>query len=236
MKKFLLLLIVLASAGAAAQEFATDEILKLSKIVQNSEDPTKRDSAIVEMERLYSSVSEVEKPIVSKLIFTVKDLNTEKKHLVPAKSVSELTKDDLKDFRVNEDKFKEATFIHYKRWGGDTRFVPYISIKNNNLRLRLVTEYKGRDWIFMDKVQFIIDGEKYEYTVYPERDVQSQYVYERDDQTGTDYIINLLYKIANSKNKVEIRMSGKGKYDSYIPDGTKGHLKKILNLYEKLKK
>ncbi len=232
MKKLLLFAMVLMAIAFKAQT-QEEEIKQLSNLVSLAKDnPAKKDSAIVQMMVLKAKTKN---PIVAeyskKAIDTFNELSELQKNVISAKSINELSKDDLKNFKVNDDKFKEITFIHHKRESGI--LYNYLSLKNGFLNMRLVASYSGKSWVFFDKVIILADGSKYEIPFEEtDRTVGSGYVYEVGDIRATPEIIEILRKIASS-SLVEIRFSGKYQDDQKLGKYPHQVIKETLELYDK---
>lgn len=129
---------------------------------------------------------------------------------------SKVDKEKLKDFKVNEDKFKNSVFINHKKNTGN-RIRIYIGINSNEAFLRLVSDYHGSDWIFMNQVILLIDGNKYKYEISnPVRDIVSgSGVKEKSDALVNAELEVIVKAIAGSKGKVEIRFSGENKVEDF---------------------
>ena len=125
--------------------------------------------------------------------------------------VSKIPSDILKKFNTNEDKFTSITFLKHKKNNESLNL--YIGIKNNMPFLRMVCKYSGTNWVFFNKIIFLIDGVAYDY--YPKssskREVITGGVYERIDDLIIDYDDKqqlLINALANCKETLEIRFSG----------------------------
>lgn len=178
---------------------------------------------------------------------TVKNLSRKKANelisleFVDAKSIdlNTIDKKEKKGWEYEYDKFQGVTFIN-KKLHGPT--YPYIVVKDNGIMyLRFKAIYNSDDWVFFDKIIFLINGEKSEITPNKtERDISnSSYgvsVYESSDSVVDKKIFDLLTKIANSENNVDYRFSGsKGVRDYTMTKHQKQVIKETLELYERLK-
>lgn len=143
---------------------------------------------------------------------------------------------DKKIFRVEEDKFTGTVIIHHKKLYGSS-VMPYIVVSKAGLQLAVDFEYSGKDWIFMNKVTFLIDG--ITNTVNLEDVDRKPYggtVYERSTLFADDYLISIMKLMASSKNQVDLRFQGDyigdrinhRRFNPYIGD--------VLVLLESLKK
>ena len=237
MKKLMFLAFALCATNLFSQEKDSDKIMKMLDIVKNNMENKKvLDSLKIEIEKYKDSTDPVVKIMYPQTKSMIDDLVTMSKNNVQSKNLSELSKEDLKGFRIEEDKFKNRTFIYYKKWGFDTIFEPYIGIKNNSMYLRLKTEYKGNGWLFFDKVQFVINGKNYEYDAgETDREVISgANVSEVSDISVDENILNILNKIASSSGVVEFRLTGEKYQDFKLVDKEKQRIKSVLDLYKKL--
>lgn len=239
MKKILLMGAIGLSVFAFGQEKPDlKQIYSLADILKKSNNSKQRDSIIVEMKKVRDNLGDFDKTLANTFINVSQQLVDAKKTGVRAKSISDLSKADLKGFVVDEDKFKHTTFIT-NRWGmNNPAVLPYIAINEGNVYLRIKTQYYGSNWIFMDRVQFIIDGKDYSYQISePDRNVISASdLKESSDDIATDKQIEILNAIVGSKSNVSVRLSGQRYRDTNIDSGTKKKIKETLDLYEKLKK
>lgn len=243
MKKILFICALFVALFVNAQD-TDSEIVKLSELIKTAKEK--------------SNTSEKAKAVVDIMIFSAKTKNlvlrksadsavavlnnyalidkiAEEKDVVLSKSINDLSKDDLKGFKVENDKFRSITFITPKN---SSNKEPYISIKGGILNMRLKMEYYGDSWIFWDKTIIIYDGNKFEYNVgEPDREVSSSAkVTETSDIKMSTEMINKFRDIVNSKI-VEVRYSGsKGNKDFEMTDRIKDAIKNTIILYDKLKK
>lgn len=153
---------------------------------------------------------------------------------VESKSLSDIPKQDLKGFKIEDDKFKEITFISPKQM---PKIYAYIGIKNGEMNLRLVNYYSDKNWIYWRKAIFLYNGKRFEYIDdNVESNVTLNYVSERSDLKCTPEMIEALREISKA-DKVDVRLEGsKGVDDFVLPGYIKESLAKTLNLYDKLKK
>ena len=154
------------------------------------------------------------------------------------KDLSVLSKEDLKKFRVENDKFSGQTTIRPDFTYSDPTIRIKLVISDNMMFLYLISSYQGSDWIFMKNATLLIDGQKYEYTLSNEsQNVRTGYVTEY----STDYVkkdmMKIVEAIADSKEIIEVRFSGsKGVKDFKLPEKTRDRFAGMLNIYNKLKK
>lgn len=239
MKKLMFLALAFCASNLFSQEKDSDKIMKMLDIVKNNMENKKvLDSLKIEIEKYKDSTDPVVKIMYPQTKSMIDDLVTMSKNNVQSKNLSELSKDDLKKFRIEEDKFKNRKFIYYKKWGFETLFEPYIGIKNNSMYMRLKTRYQGSSWIFYDKIQFIINDKNYEFSVSePDRNVEyGNGVKEIADTPVDENILNILYLISDVNNKVSVRFTGKYSKDYNLYKSNQEKIKEFLDLYDKLKK
>jgi len=128
------------------------------------------------------------------------------------KNVKDLDRSLTKGLEFREDKFDNKTIISSK---GNNTIDPYIVILHptNLMVLRLKMNFNGNNWIYMDKATFLIDNIPYEYWFKnkPQRDVNGSsisMVNERADEVVDDKLKEIINKIMNTKDPVEVKFSG----------------------------
>ena len=234
MKKIFFLATILMAVTFNAQESDTQKLGKLLDVLKEKQDNKTVDSVAIELDKLKNTEDKAVQIMLPEAKALISDLRAENSNKVESKPISVLSKDDLKGFRLSDDKFKEVTYIEPKVMSSK---YPYIAIKKGNLNLRYVMEYYGSGWIFWDKVIFLYDGKRFEYSdSNTDRSVSSgAYVTERSDIKCSPEMIEALREIGNSE-KVEVRLSGKSVYDFELQKNSKEAIKKTIELYDKLKK
>lgn len=136
-------------------------------------------------------------------------------------------KDKFKDYNVSYDKFKKSAFVTHKKY--KHKFYIYLNLNEETSHIRISSRYLGNNWIFAEKIIFIIDNVNYELDfLSPERDVlNGGSVRESTDQAVMRNQLNVLKAICNSKTDIDMRFEGsKGVYD------TKLTLKEIQSIKE----
>lgn len=235
MKQFLFLVIMTIAVFDLKAQDLNDQVNKLSKLVElGNKSREKRDSVLIEIKKLEDVTTSVQlKNVANEAYNSIKELSDLEKHIVYSKSLSDLSKEDLKNFKTNEDKFREIAFIHHKR---EQDFYPYLSIKKGVLNMRLKAYYKGTSWVFFDNVIILSGGKRYNFS-FPNtsRDVGSGSVYEEGDIWVSPEILNELREISQN-NEVEIRYNGKYNYDKVLSKKEVIALREVIELYDKLKK
>lgn len=239
MKKLLFVFFIGLSMGINAQESDQKKLMTLLTLMNESvNNSVKLDSISNEIRILGETTKEpAVKLMAPKAVSAIQDVLISNRTAKPVTvDFNSLDKTFKRKYRVEEDKFKKAMFL-YDRVNLDYRLDPYISIKDNVLRLRLKTRYSGKDWLFFTKVQFIIDGKDYSYNAESdERNVHYGGVTESIDQTADENQIEILRAIVNASDKVNYRIDGKYSNDYTVSNYEKEHIKNVLDLYDLLTK
>ena len=144
-------------------------------------------------------------------------------------------KELLKKFNVSSDKFTDQTFVSHKK-NTHERLQLTMRITKNKAMLVLKTYYNGKDWLFIEHVTFLIDGETYNYFLKePTRDVQMGGVTEIGINFVNDDIKLMLEKALQSDKPVDVRFDGsKGNLDFVISKGDLQRLNESLELYRSI--
>ena len=213
MKKFLIICTALMTIFSVNAQTQNDEINKLSELLRlslNSSKQSVKDSVLVEMKKITeNSQFEETKRLGNISITKLQQLNNLTKELVYSIPLSELSQDDLKGFKVKEDKFRKVTFIHHKLEGRD---YPYLVITADNLlSMRIVMKYYGSNWIFFDKIIFLCNDETFEIK---DLDVDRKIggpdsVYETADFRVDNSLYTFFYKAFQSGKDIEYQLRGK---------------------------
>lgn len=147
----------------------------------------------------------------------------------------------LKPLQENYDKVQGITFYMastYPQYVADRSFVlPYLGVKDENITLRLMFNYTGREWVFFKNVIVAVDGESHQKTIkYSDiqRDNGYGFVWENADIVASYEDVELLKKIANSEETI-IRFSGDRTYDLTVSASDKTAIKQVLDAYDALK-
>ena len=136
-------------------------------------------------------------------------------------------KEKFKDYNVSYDKFKKSAFVTHKKY--KHKFYIYLNLNEETSHIRMSSRYLDNNWIFTEKIIFIIDNVNYELDfLSPERDVlNGGSVRESTDQAVMKNQMKILKAICNSKSDMDMRFQGsKGVYD------TKLTLKEIQSIKE----
>lgn len=240
MKKFLIICTALMAIFSVNAQTQNDEFNKLSELLRLSLDSSKQsviDSILVEMKKITeNSQFEETKRLGNLSITKLQQLNNLTKEIVHSRPLSELSEDDLKGFKVKEDRFKKVTFIHHKLEG---RNYPYLVITADNLlSMRIVMNYSGSNWIFFDKIIFLCNDETFEVK---DLDVDRTIggpnsVYETADFRVDNSLYSFFYKAFESRKDIEYQLSGKYSYNGKLKSSEIKVLLSVFYLYSKLKK
>lgn len=145
----------------------------------------------------------------------------------------------LSRLRKEEDKVEGITWYesnsqpYYENYG--CYALPYIGEKGSSVWLRFRMNYTGDNWVFFEKVIFVVDGEKTtKYYDYYDVNRDNGYgdVWENVDISPSSSDIELLKKIANS-TETTIRFQGDDyHYDFTVPSSQKQGIKDVLAAYD----
>ena len=232
--------------------------LAMTANAQTVEEETTALNDLISVAKSKTEVNEKAQAVVNIMVFGAKSKNEETKKsadaavaelnnykiidklvaqsgVVFSKAISVLSKEDLKNFRVEEDKFRNITFLTPKIYG--TTKSAYLGIKEDVLKFHLVMEYNGSGWIFWNKAIFLYNGKTFEFTdENVKRDVSSgANVSERSDYVADTDMITALREMVNTE-KVDVRFSGEKVHDFEMSKQTKKSIALALELYDKLKK
>lgn len=149
---------------------------------------------------------------------------------------SNLKRVERKGFYLEEDKFRQLEFLTPNTVSNNQRYFYLSQNKEGKINLFYKLIFSGKNWIFFEKVIFLIDGKIYEIsnfktnnTVYLGGVSEVAHIY------CNEKTIDVLRKIPNS-NEVLMRLQGdNGVKDFKFSKGNKKDVKKILTLYDKLK-
>lgn len=145
----------------------------------------------------------------------------------------------LAGFNSKHDKVTGNSFYKSKNYPKyiDTRsyVLPYIGENDGRYWVRLKFNYTGDDWIFWEELTFLIDGERYYKTIgysNVERDNDSGDVWEYYDYSPSSSDMEMLEKIANSKETI-VRFEGdRYHYDLTVSAEDKAAIKQVVDAYK----
>lgn len=240
MRKLLFVITTMFCSSTLFSQSVNEDVAKLGKLTDvlkvNTVDSSKLDSVRTEAQKIYQTTTSIQiKQFAKKIMSMASDIKNVNATAKPMKMPFEnLEKDFKKKFSLDIDKFKNIGFIEVKNISYP--FEPYLSVKENIVRLRLKSKYKGSDWVFFDRVIFLINGKNYEYKVDDtDTKVLSAYsVMEKSDISVDENVLDILRLIANTEEKIEYRFEGKKHSDDKLSKQNKESIKLILELYDKL--
>lgn len=222
------------------------EALKLSNSFdQIGEVTLQSESKLKSLRSQYNSAAEDVKKAVTNLAVLEKAEADYRALVAQEKArVEEEGKAALGRLNTEEDRVNKITFYIPSAYPEyvDTRSYAlcYIGLSGSSSPyLHVKYHYTGDDWIFWDKLTFLIDGvNKYRTYSYSElnRDHERGVVWEYADVGATDEDIQLFKSIAASGETI-IRFEGDGgkRYDLTVSQADKNAIKDILAAYEYLK-
>ncbi len=189
-------------------------------------------NAITKAQQMYDKLSDAEKKKVENY-----NILSE----APAKLKEAKLQRALSRLRIQTDEVEGITWYLSKSepYYADSRsyVMPYIGKSSTNTWLKLRYHYTGKEWVFFDTVTIVIDDEKYEKSF-------SSFEVKRDHDTEVwEYVhtypsredIDMLKKIASSKETV-IRFKGDTKhFDFTVSQNDKNGITDVLTAYELLK-
>lgn len=145
-------------------------------------------------------------------------------------------KPNLLKLKKIKDEFEGITWYkttQFHNWNVNNKVYVYVGETERNAWTRIYVSYFGDDWIFFDKIIFLVDGDPIElpFDDYKEKktEVVSGGVYEWVDVLGADYAI-LLSRIIMAKT-VKIKLSGKYSYSWTLSKSEKEGIKDAVYGY-----
>lgn len=142
-----------------------------------------------------------------------------------------------KDFRANVDEFQKTAFYFHPlapRYTNVNWIYPYIGKAGDRVYLRIKFQYKADDWLFINKVQFLIDGEVVDFSHGAfKRDHSGGEIWEWADLEVNPAVISVMKAIVASKS-TKVRYTGNTYHkDREITAREKKAMKETLEVYEK---
>lgn len=248
MKKLFTFLMLMICFSVFAQESSTNEKDALNRVMFNSVNKLFTNIKSDEERELWlSELTKIEEKTKDKeLIEQVKikkdsiaKLNLPKTSF-DFQDISTLNPKENKEYEFDFDKFKGRYFVHPKNaWRTDFILDPYISYKNGKALIFLNIRYFGSNWVFHDKVKFIVNNNVIDFPISkPETKVLSAgKVKEYSSNLLSSEEIEILRQIANSEQDVDIRFESDTKAsDNKINKKTRNHIKLLLDFFDKYKK
>lgn len=143
-----------------------------------------------------------------------------------------------KDFRIEKDDFSNDDIKWYRpkaspKFANKNGIYCYFATQNDKLtKLKFRVQYYNDDWLFFDKIQFLVDGKAFDYIPSKTNTDSGNggYIWEWLDEDLTDADKELIYALSNAK---EAKMKFIGKYSDVkiiTKEQAKG-IKQTLELY-----
>lgn len=204
----------------------------ITKIDSIGTDVKEYDTKLLSAITAYMVLSHEEKQKVPNAALVEEKITEYKQYKDNAKKKLKKTYDKMRDISFYEpySKPQYATSGKY--------FSAYIGSTDASEAFRLVFNYAGDDWLFIDNARLLVDGERY--TV-PLSNIQREYVsyysglYEHADFVASDDEIEMVKKIINSKETI-VRLNGEKYYSEFtLSDAAKKGIGEALEAYEGLK-
>lgn len=238
MKKLLLILSVFFFSFLSAQETDFDKIMAFAKIIMYNENIIVKEKAFADFKNLKNQTKEPAALVaISQMEGKLENLLNIDRVTYTANDVDFSDKKKFKEYRIENDKFKKATFIYAKGYYNPPDFNSYIVLNDGKINLRLETFYSGSGWLFMKKVIALVNDEKIEFDLYdPSRDLGYPKVSEKADNLVDENILKFMRAAADPNSDVEIRLQGEKYTDFKLSKMTKEKFSKILALYDEIKK
>jgi hypothetical protein len=141
------------------------------------------------------------------------------------------------NFRVESDEFKKTSFYSHPltpKYNNIDWIFPYIGKNGNNIYLRLKLQYEDDNWLFIKKVQFLIDGEVVDFASGNfDRDNDGGRIWEWADMSVGESTIKILEMISESSS-AKVRYTGAQYYDDReITSREKRVIRQTLMVYNK---
>lgn len=149
-------------------------------------------------------------------------------------------KPNLLKLKKRKDEFEGITWYKttsFNNGNVSNKIYVYVGETERNAWTRIYVSYFGEDWIFFDKIIFLVDGDPIElqFDDYKDKktEVVSGGVYEWVDVPGADYSI-LLSRIIMAET-VKVKLSGKYSYSWTLSKSEKEGIKDAVYGYYYLK-
>ncbi|MEL6919185.1 MAG: hypothetical protein AAFO99_15825 [Bacteroidota bacterium] len=141
-------------------------------------------------------------------------------------------------FRADKDEFKKISFYYHNltpKYINKDWVFPYIGKNESNVWMRFKMQYEDDDWLFINKVQFLIDGEPTDFASGSfKRDNNGGRIWEWGDIEVNEVMAIILRSIANSK-EAKVRYTGNQYHnDRTITTREKKVMLETLAVYDSL--
>jgi len=139
-----------------------------------------------------------------------------------------------KKFVRKYDKFKKQDVIQHKHLL-TSPLVPIIVVNNNCASLMIKYNYSGRDWVFADVVEILIDDEVNRIDLKDvDRKVSGSGVREINIEYASSKEIDILNKILSTNQEVMLRFSGKYRADFTLDKKELEAIRQLFSMYNEL--
>jgi len=165
----------------------------------------------------------------------------EKERIKEVREAVEKAKKRLSGLRSKKDEFNNVTWYRDRSsttYTNRSDIFLYFGIENGAklLPLRFRIQYYGDDWLFMQGVTFLIDGETFDYNPGSwERDNDAK-IWEWNDSAINPNSMKIIEKLINSKS-AKIRFKGRKYYDDKVITSRQiDAVKNVFEIYQSLEK
>lgn len=239
MKKFFIGLLFLAGGTALGQARGglTDStfLITLKEIGPVSE--SVRNHQLKMLDERLSEMTD-SNPYRTSYVAYRKDLNSMEFGNAYTKHIDSLSKTDMKGLKRSWDEFKMHYIIEAKN-AKYSPLSPFLIVDGLNVHLKLAVNYRGSDWIFMNRASVMTDEDLY--------DIIFDHEVKQDVFTGstvkewvyldaTPKIMAIMRNISTTSGDVKIRLEGEKYIDRKLTSTQVDDIRKIMSAYDKLKK
>jgi outer membrane murein-binding lipoprotein Lpp len=223
-------------------KYGTDKLLKDAQVYAQNKDINNLKQTLETLSHKHPSAPEIEKvkQLVTEVETTIKQ-EADAKNAVAKKEQEEKAKrlqEATSKMRSSKDEINNITWFN----SNDTPRYPksniyaYFGKKGDEPPfLRVVLEYDGSNWVFVEKFIIKVDENIHSYTPdynVVKRDNSGGKVWELYDFSGDLLAQVMLMEIVKSKKTI-IRFEGKDKYVDYtLSDKEKNAIKQVLDAFE----
>ncbi len=143
----------------------------------------------------------------------------------------------IQSLMVKSDEFTGVTWVSLQPYRYNKLKIsihPYISINGDNVSMRLGITYSSKDWLFIDKIYLLVDGDVKNFNIKSsdiKRETVRGGIIEMIDISLVDDDIIFLNKLVDGNN-TKMKLSGKYSEINIITDNEKKDAKDILKAYK----
>jgi|GEM_PF-3223263 len=150
--------------------------------------------------------------------------------------LSKASKEDLKLFYTNDDKYLKTKFLRHRKLDSEQIRLS-IQIKNNKALILMKVNYISNDWLFLKYLTFLVGEDQININLKEvERNVNLGSINETSSFYVNDEIMQNLEKIIQSPTRIDFRFSGdKGYNDSFLTLNHIKKLKEVIDFVNKIK-